>query len=582
MQVLLLHPEDRALSGAWAKTQWAAVYDLARSGWTACERWSAAFGCPVKPIDGLREEYREVQRVRDLLWSGYGHLFDREGLDWWELASILVHQRLENLVLLWKLADELPRDAEVWITRDGFEADVLRFRVGSRLQVFSRQNTDRPTVLKRYMKRVWQLPLAHVAQTAGDKYDAGYRVRRYFHRRPRRTGDPAVLVPSSYVNMSRTGASCAQLLPDTSFLLVSTRRSGRLGEVPGNVRQQWLASYAERASSEEVVDLLHRWDNLKAEMRAVPELAALEQAGVLAGFSRYFAESLAIRNAWMCVLANEPVSAVLCPDDSNPHTHIPLLLARKRGLPTVACHHGALDGRYFFKRVHADVILAKGKMEQDYLVHTCGLDPSAIEVGAFSAPAVPREKYIGGDCVVFFSEPYEMTGGRTEEIYRDLLPELVRLTKQNGKRMVVKLHPSEDLRDRQALARSVLCAEEFQLLEWMTGGFGERLLRKTWFGLTVQSSVAMECTVQGVPCFVCDWLDLWPYGYIGQFRKFGVGIGLRSPREIAAIPKMLGTYSPDPKAVERCWEPIRPERLEAILSGRVAEHAAPVSLQRAP
>ena len=84
----------------------------------------------------------------------------------------------------------------------------------------------------------------------------------------------------------------------------------------------------------------------------------------------------------------EPVQAVLCADDSNPYTHLPLLLAKARSLQTVACHHGALDGRYMLKQTHADMLLAKGAMEEDYLVRVCGVPREKVEVGA--PPAVER------------------------------------------------------------------------------------------------------------------------------------------------------------------------------------------------
>ena len=32
-----------------------------------------------------------------------------------------------------------------------------------------------------------------------------------------------------------------------------------------------------------------------------------------------------------------------------------------------------------FKRAHADVVLAKGKMEQDYLVRVCGVPRARVE-----------------------------------------------------------------------------------------------------------------------------------------------------------------------------------------------------------
>jgi hypothetical protein len=150
-----------------------------------------------------------------------------------------------------------------------------------------------------------------------------------------------------------------------------------------------------------------------------------------------------------------------------------------------------------------------------------------------------------------------------------------------GKRLAVKLHPSENLPDRQSLTQKVLTREQMEMIQWLTGRFGPELLRRTWFGLTVQSSVAMECMVHGVPCFLCEWLDLWPYGYIAQYRKFRVGIGLRSPEEIASIPEKLAAYSPDPRIVADCWEAMTPERFKEILAGGRTAGPVSVRMQRA-
>jgi hypothetical protein len=581
MRILLLHPEDSPLVGPWLGQRWNAVYDLARSGWDAYERWSGALGCPVKPIDGIRDGLTEIHKVSELLKLGLGHLVDREGLDWWELTAIMVHQRLESLVLLWKLANDVPRDGEVWITRDGFEANALRLRLGTRLHLIPSTAAQSRKGLRHYADRLRHLPIPQVLQILGDKYDAGYRVRRHFHSPPRRSGKPVVLVPSSYINMSLTAIAYARLAPDNDFLLVSTRSSGKLKEVPANVTQAWLASYAGDSSADEYREILQRWGALEDEIESVPELAALGRLALTDDFPRRFADGLAIRNAWLRVLSLEPVEAVLCCDDSNPHTHIPLLLGRRRGLPAIACHHGALDGRYLIKTCHADVILAKGRMELDYLVQTCGVDSSIVEIGAPGAPEYVRKAGLEeGDWIIFFSEPYEATAGRTEEIYRDVIPGLADLARRTGKTLVVKLHPSENLSDRQNLAEKSLTREQSGAIRWLTGRFGVDLLQRTWFGVTVQSSTAVECAVHGVPCFLCEWLDLWPYGYIAQYRKFRVGIGLGAAEEIASIPEKLAAYKSDPTIAEDCWEAISPETFVEILEGRSAANVVPLRMQQ--
>jgi hypothetical protein len=580
MRVLLLHADDSPLEGPWVSQRWDLVFDLARGGWAACDRWSAAFGCPVTPIDALRKDDSQIHRVRELMRLGIGRLVDHEGLDWWELSAIMFHDKLEKLVLLHHLAGSIETSAEVWITRDGFEADALRMRLGDRLRVMNSQGREVSKGLRYYLGRLQRIPSKQVLQTLGDKYDAGYRVRRHFHARPRARSKPTVLVPSSYINMSLTGCAYAEVVPDRDFLLVSTRYSGRLPSTPPNVSQEWLASYTRGFATAELEDILDRWHQFKLELASVPELAAVIDLGLTDNFRSWFADGLAIRNSWLELLNSQPIQAVLCCDDTNPYTHIPLLLARLRGLPAIACHHGALDGRHLIKRNSADVILAKGRMEEDYLVGTCGVDAGEVEIGAPFAPAqTARSREPEPDRIVFFSEPYEVTGGRATEIYRDTLPALADLAKSKGKRLVLKLHPAENLADRRDLVEKILDANQIAFLDWFPGRLTPEFFQRTWFGMTVQSSVVTECLLYGVPCFLCEWMDLWPYGYIAQFRKFGVGIGLRSPAEIPGIPEILATEKPRPEVAERCWQAIAPARFDELLSGRKAVIPEPVRMR---
>ena len=219
-------------------------------------------------------------------------------------------------------------------------------------------------------------------------------------------------------------------------------------------------------------------------------------------------------------------------------------------------------------------------MEADYLVNTCGVDPSVVEIGApVSSPRREIVRSGEGECIIFFSEPYEVIAERTEEIYRDVIPGLADLARRTGKRLIVKLHPSENLSARRSLAEKVLTKEQAGAIQWNTGRLDRELLQKMWFGLTVQSSVVVECSVLGIPCFVCDWLDLWPYGYVAQYRKFGVGIGLGSPDDLARVPEILASWRPSQQVADDCCHELAQGRLEEILEGK-AVHAVPLGMQR--
>jgi hypothetical protein len=97
------------------------------------------------------------------------------------------------------------------------------------------------------------------------------------------------------------------------------------------------------------------------------------------------------------------------------------------------------------------------------------------------------------------------------------------------------------------------------------GPLRAELLDNTWFGITILSTVAVECALHGIPCFLCKWLESSPYGYLDQVTRFGGGIRLDQPDQIKDIPSMLENYTPDPHLRETCGTPIQPERLRILL-----------------
>ena len=571
MRLLLVHPDDSADRGPWAGQPWDQVLDLGVGGTQTYERWSRKLGCPAAPLDPIRfEEFGEIRR---LLAAGIGPLRDREGLDWWELTAIRLHQQMEALIVLRRFVSDLGARDQVFVTRPGFHADALRLSLGERLHCFAGGAFRRKHGLLRYPQVLSKLSVSQILEILGDKYDACYAIRGPLARRREPSTQPVVLLPSAYVNVSRAGIAYARVLPETDFLLVTTRRGGWVSAPPANVTVARLASYASRepATEAECKELQDRWQALRRDLQQVHEISMLARLGCLDSFPRLLRQGLAIRNAWRAVFGREPVQAVLCGDDSNPYTHIPLLLGRNRGLPTLSCHHGAFDGRYLFKRNHADVILAKGRMEEDYLVRICGLPRTCVEVGAPAAPESADKGRVNGakhrPFIVLFSEACEVSSGRAEEFYRDLLPPLADLARRTQRRLIVKLHPFESHRERQKLIKRVLTREQHAIATVVSGPLTDELLRKTWFGMTILSTVAMECAQRGIPCFLAEWLEYWPYGYIEQFRRFGVGYGLQSPAEISQIPNIMQSCEFEPELARALCQPISADRFQELISG---------------
>lgn len=534
-----------------------------------------ACSAPVLRSEAFHEGITEVRRVRDILAEGKGRLIDKEGLDWWELTYLLIAPDILTLLAFRRMASQIPSSAELWATRAGGPAELLSVLLGRSLGAFTSKTMGGR--IARYAQLARRFSAGQIREIFFDKYDPGYRWRGRFTRRPPPLESPVVLLPSAYENVSRLAAVYAGLLPQQSFLMIVTRRSGRQFVKPPNVQMRELAAYSGGAPSpDETASLLDRWSRLQKEFAGVPELGALVRAGRLAAIPNWIRDGLRVRNAWRSILENEPVCGVLCGDDSNRYTVLPVLLAARRKIPTVDFHHGAFDGRFLLKDVPCDSYLAKSEMERDYLLRVCGLPEQRVMLGA-PAPgpsrSMRRTESARGDAAIFFSEPYEVQGMRGREVYAEVLPRLCGVAREHGRRVIIKLHPFESRAQRQEIVDAVLSPEDRTIVSLVDGPLQEDLWSRAWFGVTVESTCVIDCLLNGIPCFLCDWLRLGPFEYARQYARFGVGERLRSAAEIGEIPLRLETYEARKEAQSALPVVANPASLRKCLTGGCVEQA---------
>jgi hypothetical protein len=571
-KVLLINPQDDPEKGSWADLHFDSIVDLGLGGVSSYARWAQKFRASVNRLSSWHNGFDDFCRIRTLLAMGCGRLVDEHGLDWWEIMSVHLTEELEALLLLQRFSESVHGCGEVYVSRPGLHARLLEYFLRKRVHVFTPPRNVQNKGLRHYTQIFRKLSPRQALDVFWDKHDAGYQFRGRFVKSRRHLDRPVVLLPTAYINVSRTGLAYAETAPQQNFLVVTTRRNGWIKNLPDNVQGAWLSGYASvRDRRREHMELDARWRSLSKELAEVPEFRVLRDLGYLDGLSTRIRRGIELRDAWRNVLDREPVQAVLCADDCNPYTSIPLLLARERGLPNIACHHGALDGQYVYKQSYADTILAKGRMEKDYLVRCCGVPAERVEIGApaWPAGAGARSQIKNARStkhILFISEAFDVTGGRTEEFYRDVLPPLGDLAVSTGRKLIVKLHPIENKRERAAIISRVLSPRQKSAAQIVDGPLTDDLLENAWFGITVLSTVATECALRGIPCFLCRWLESSPYGYVEQLVRYGVGTGLNEPGEIPKIPEYLARLAGSPDASANCWRPITPIRLAELLA----------------
>ena len=568
MKVLLLHPEDQP-PAARSGRKWDLVVDLGRAPAATYERWGKQAGCRVISLYDFAQDFEDLHHVRELLQLGMGQWVDGFGIDWWDVLSLMIEPEIRQFMLVGRLARELPAGCELYASRSTRLATALQTFTGA-TQVRAEGGSRPVTRWARHYRDIFsQLDTAQMSQAFQDKFDREHLVRRRLARSRQTSRHPVVLLPSAYINVSRTAASYAALLPSEKFLLVYARNSARLKTLSSNISTTSLDPYFVTADRKEVAALAKAWESLKVRLVAgAQEYSAADATGVLDGVPGLMRWGIAVRDAWNQVFQSETVVGCLCADDSNPYTRLPLILARNRGIPTLACHHGALDSRMAVKALHADTYLAKGEIERDYLLRSCRVAPEKVVLGGQGLSSTTDSAKPAGRStepwLVFFTEPFPTAGWRAEEVYADLLPKLWALSQSCGLKLVFKLHPFESVKGHRRILRKYLPRQEPRI-GVLAGAPSPQLWRNTRFAIMVQSTVALQCASLGIPVFLCSWLRDSNSGYVGQFSRFGIGHILESADALSEIPRLLEMQGRTVQMRPALWETMDPAKLRDLL-----------------
>jgi hypothetical protein len=572
MRVLLLHPEDVPLRGESTRSRWDVIVDLGFAGASVYEEWSRQTGSRVISLYQFADQ-ESFRWVKQGLALGQGRLLDQMGLDWWEILAPCLYQDQQAIYLAEQLRRELgPGPVEVVATRAHSHAQLLSFVTGWPVRTLAAAS-NRPSLVSRVVAAAQDLRPSQIVEIAFDKWDPSYNFRKRLTKdRRAQLKEPVMLLPTAYSNVTRTVLAYAAQVRDRRFLLATTRRSGETSALPANVVSVPLSAYAETSSetAAETAEMLKVWSALQRELGEIDELRQRIQAGVWNYIAPQLEIGLRLRDSWRVLMSSEPVTGVLCGDDLNYHTRLPLILAKSTGRKSVYCSHGALDGGLLFKKSYADLHLVKGEMERDYMIRMSDIKPEQVEIAAPAEEVcdVGSVSLAGSAAaeIVFFSQPYEVAGGRGGEIYREILRPLVAVAKQLNRRIIVKLHPFESVRGRARILRSFLSAEELKRVE-ISRAPALEILPRTFLGIGLDSSVAVECAQREIPYFMCGWLDFNGFGYMRQFDRFGVGMLLKGPDEILSIPQRVADFVPDRAGIRRFWQPTDEQRLDQLLFG---------------
>ena len=212
MKVLLLHPEDSPWNGEWSQTRWDLIVDLGFASRYVYEDWRRRSGTRVLSIYQFAGEMESYRWVNTVLEHGRGRLFDRKGLDWWEILGVWSYQHLQSLYLLEQLRPEISADKveRLAATRPHPFAKILGLLLNRSIQDFGTESPNPIEGIGRKLGALRKLRPAQIFEIAFDKSDPAHQFRRHASRQKKaRLSDPVVLLPSAYSNVTRAALAYA-------------------------------------------------------------------------------------------------------------------------------------------------------------------------------------------------------------------------------------------------------------------------------------------------------------------------------------------------------------------------------------
>jgi len=155
---------------------------------------------------------------------------------------------------------------------------------------------------------------------------------------------------------------------------------------------------------------------------------------------------------------------------------------------------------------------------------------------------------------------------RAREVYRELLPSLCRVARENGHNLTIKLHPFESSSQRLELVRDTLSTEDFDMVTVVDGPLTAELMAQAWFGITVESTTVIDCLQNNICCFLCGWLAYSPFEYVQQYARFGIGEILQGAEELLEIPARLEKFNHRPTMETNLSATVDPALLQRWLT----------------
>ena len=558
MNILLLHPLDSPWSDIWREKKWDMVVDLGWAGEESYLKWEQIYKCKIISIWSGIEKVTFYQQVNDIQDTMRDQLVDTYGIDWLDMILPLLRKHIFDMILSREIVPYLPPHAIVFVSRPHVLADYISEALGqSAIILYQNQTVSRAEKSLEYVKKAFHFSSKQLYEILVNKFDALYQKRRLLKLQLKRADGsmPLVFVPSSYVNVSTNASKFAASMSDYEFLIVTLQPNAKLFDERDNIRTTSIASYVPsvRAIQFELKQLLEQWGHVRqALIKNNTAFELLDRNGAFNALPAFLRRGLILKAAWKKAFETLRPDSLFCGDENNSDMRLSTLVAKSLGIRTVSFHHGALDCSMYLKPLSSNFYLTRSLMEYDYLSNIDMLStgalikPNVCEISLHRREVLERSNE---GLIIFFSEPYECGEGRVDEIYRSILKPLLKIARSDHRRIIVKLHPFESVKQRTKLIRNIVTPEDLAMIQVIEGPLDSELLEQAWFVITLKSSVVIDCAEKNIPCFMCKWLDYFCNGYIDQFAKFGAGLLLNKQEEINDIPLFLLKYYQKKSAV---------------------------------
>lgn len=197
-----------------------------------------------------------------------------------------------------------------------------------------------------------------------------------------------------------------------------------------------------------------------------------------------------------------------------------LMHENARGVPVVMLQHGIMHWVYGVTDEPVDIFLVRGPFFQRTVNEKLRRKTLIMNFPEVQKTVAPQQPEIDRDSILFITLPHDLPENFHGEDLRDIVRSLLRVSRSTQRRLVIRVHPMNQISRFQQLVTELQQELGFACeVSYSQGPGAEEVLARSCVAILYSSTMFLDCLRHGIPIVSFGWH--W-FGNRRQFEQEGI------------------------------------------------------------